>query len=53
MEKDLGDYVCDGQMSLEDYLWESGYYMALPQGESSEFKDTDDKVINRDKQGPK
>lgn len=32
---DLDDYECEGQLSLEEFLWESGYYMALPEHEET------------------
>ena len=38
------NYSCDGQMELEQWLWESGYYMALP----VEDKNGEDKNIEDD-----
>lgn len=29
-ENVLEDYECDGQISLDQFLWDSGYYMSLP-----------------------
>lgn len=27
---DWDNYECEGQIDLEEYLWDSGYYMPLP-----------------------
>lgn len=27
----LEHYECDGQLTFEDYLWETGHYMELPE----------------------
>lgn len=31
----LGDYQCEGQMNIEEYLWNIGYYMPLPIGDEN------------------
>ena len=40
MLRRLTNYECDGQITFEEYLWEIGYYMALPQPVSKVFQST-------------
>jgi len=34
------DYEVEGQMNLDDCLWEMGYYMPLPEGEDIDERET-------------
>lgn len=33
------NYECENQMSMEEWLWESGYYMPLPVEDQNESRD--------------
>ena len=35
----MDNYECDNQMDIEEWLWDSGYYMPLPVEENEETTD--------------